>query len=316
MTKLSVVIPCYNEEETIESLFVKLKETLVQLEVESEIIFINDGSTDQSDEILQKISKEDKKVKYIHFSRNFGQTAALSAGIRYAQGDIIIPMDSDFQNDPEDIPRLLDKLEEGYDLVSGWRKNRKDNFFRTLLSKLANKLIYRFWGLKIHDIGCSIKAYYRKDLVDLAIYGEVHRILPLLLHLRGASTAEIPVKHHPRKSGVSKYSLTRIFKVTLDLITFAFMSSYFTKPNYVFGSFGVFFFFWAVVAFLIVCYRVFVIGNLTPTPMVFIWLLLAIVSIFFFLMGIIAEMITRLYFDSENRTYYRIKKTLNCKEEE
>ena len=236
---ISVVLPILNEEENLEELYSRLTDTLSTLDLEYEIIAVDDGSTDRSFEVLRQINERDPRLKAIKFRRNFGQTAAMSAGFDHAQGDVIITMDSDLQNDPADIPRLLDKLNEGYDVVSGWRADRKDKFLsRRLPSILANKLIVKMTGVKLHDFGCSLKAY-RKEVIDnINLYGEMHRFIPALASLVGAEIAEMKVTHHARKYGKSKYGISRTTRVSLDLMTVKFLLNFSTRPIQVFGFVG------------------------------------------------------------------------------
>jgi len=310
---ISIIIPFYNEENNLGPLYKNLQEVLSRKEVafKHEIIFIDDGSTDKSFEIAKQIALTEKNVKTIRFKKNYGQTAALNAGIKKASGNIIIPMDADLQNDPQDIPALLMKMKEGYDVVSGWRKNRRDNFLRTQLSKIANIIISATSGLKLHDYGCSLKAYKKECFDDLSLYGEIHRFIPLLIYWQGGSITEIPVRHHPRYSGKSKYGLLRIVKVLLDLITLNFMANYQTKPNYVFGFFGIISGIISLLLFGLVSYRVIILHKLEATPVIFLWIFFSISSLYFFLMGIQAEMISRLYFDSDKRKPYNIKEIIN-----
>ena len=228
---LSVIIPIFNEEGNIESLYKNLKSVLDGLKKDSEIIFIEDGSTDRSFDILDKISIGDSQVRVIRFKRNFGQTAAMAAGFDHARGEVIIAMDGDLQNDPKDIPQLLQKMETGYDIVSGWRRKRKDPLFtRRIPSMVANWFISKLTGVKLKDYGCTLKAY-RKEIVNhINLYGEMHRFIPALASWAGAKVAEIEVNHHPRRKGSSKYGTTRILKVVLDLITVKFLLTFSTRP--------------------------------------------------------------------------------------
>jgi len=310
---ISIIIPFFNEENNLALLYERIVAVLANNPSTSkyEIIFIDDGSTDASFHNVKEIALTQKNVKIVQFKRNYGQTAAMSAGINTSKGKIIIPMDADLQNDPEDIPALLSKLNEGYDVVSGWRKNRKDNFLRTQLSKIANRLISFTSGLKLHDYGCSLKAYKKECFDDLKLYGEIHRFIPLLIYWQGGSIAEIPVKHNPRHSGKSKYGLLRIVKVVLDLITLNFMANYQTKPNYVFGFFGIISAIISLLLFALIAFRIFILHSLDATPVIFLWIFFSISSLYFFLMGIQAEMISRLYFDSDNRKPYNIKSIIN-----
>ena len=234
---LSILIPVYNEEGNLSLLYEKLVAALKKVGRPYEVIFVDDGSSDGSLEILLDLREKNPNVKIISFSRNFGQTAALSAGIDFSKGDIIIPMDGDLQNDPEDILPLLQKIEEGYDVVSGWRKDRKDPFFtRRLPSMIANKIISWIGGVHLHDYGCTLKAYRRDILKNIRLYGEMHRFIPIYAQWIGARVSEIPVRHFPRGSGLSKYGMNRVFKVILDLMVVKFLLSYSQKPIYVFGG--------------------------------------------------------------------------------
>ncbi|RTZ61357.1 MAG: glycosyltransferase, partial [Gammaproteobacteria bacterium] len=236
---ISVVIPVYNEEENLKPLYGELKEVLKSLPYEYEIIFVDDGSTDGSYEILKKLALEDKKVKVIRFRRNYGQTAAMYAGFQYAQGDVIITMDGDLQNDPHDIPKLLEKINEGYDIVSGWRKNRKDPFLtRILPSKIANWIISKVTGVHLHDYGCTLKAYRKEVAKNFRLYGDMHRFLPAVAKSFGAKITEIVVNHRPRIHGRSKYGIGRTVRVILDIFLVKFLNDYLNKPMYVFGSTG------------------------------------------------------------------------------
>lgn len=238
--KLSIVIPVFNEEENVKKLYSELKEVLDKIDYTSEIIFVDDGSTDSTRNLLEEISKNDNRIKLLFFSRNYGQTPAISAGIEHSSGDIVITIDADLQNDPADIPVLLKKIEEGYDVVSGWRKNRKDPFFtRKLPSYIANTIISKLTGVKLHDYGCTLKAYKSDIIKKFAIYGEMHRFLPAYCSWQGGKITEVVVNHRPRLYGKSKYGINRTLKVILDLIVVKFLLSYLTKPIYVFGGIGI-----------------------------------------------------------------------------
>ena len=236
---VSVFLPVFNEAPNLLPLHAKLDEALKALGRSAEIVYVDDGSTDGSLKILRGITELDPRVRVIALRRNYGQTAAMAAGIDAAKGEVLIPMDADLQNDPADIARLLEKLDEGYDVVSGWRKNRKDKMItRKIPSMLANRLISWIGGVPLHDYGCSLKAYLRESLEDVRLYGEMHRFIPIYAAWAGARVTEIPVEHHARTMGKSKYGLSRTLKVVFDLMTIKFMASYQTKPIYVFGSFG------------------------------------------------------------------------------
>src|SRR5436305_2553809 len=237
--EISLFLPVLDEEQNIRPLHAKIDEALAALGRTAEIIYVDDGSTDGSLEALREIAARDPRVRVIALRRNYGQTAAMSAGIDAARGEILIPMDADLQNDPADIAKLLDKLDEGYDVVSGWRKNRQDKLIsRKIPSQIANKVISWIGGVYLHDYGCSLKAYRREVLQDVKLYGEMHRFIPIYASWAGARVTEIPVDHHARTRGKSKYGISRTIKVVFDLITIKFMAEYHTKPLYVFGTFG------------------------------------------------------------------------------
>src|SRR3954464_397534 len=238
--ELSLFLPVLDEEENLREMHAKIAAALDALGKPAEVVFVDDGSTDGSLRILKEIAAEDDRVRVISLRRNYGQTAAMSAGIDAAKGDILIPMDADLQNDPADIARLLKKLDEGYDVVSGWRKNRQDKLIsRKIPSQIANKIISWIGGVPLHDYGCSLKAYRRDVLKDVKLYGEMHRFIPIYASWAGARVTEIPVDHRARHAGKSKYGLSRTLKVVLDLMVVKFLASYATKPIYVFGGFGI-----------------------------------------------------------------------------
>jgi glycosyltransferase involved in cell wall biosynthesis len=311
--EISVVVPVYNEEENVELLYQKLVSALDQLGRTWEAILIDDGSKDQSYNKLKAISAGDIRIKVVRFVRNFGQTAALAAGIDHALGDVIIPMDADLQNDPADIIRLLDKLDEGYDVVSGWRKERKDELFLRLIpSWTANKIISSISGVRLHDYGCSLKAYRKEVIKDVRLYGEMHRFVPIYATWLGARVAEIPVNHYARQFGQSKYGISRTFKVVLDLITVKFMAKYFTKPIYVFGTAGLASWILSLVIFgwmVVLKYGYATSFIETPLPV--------LVAVFFLmgmqllLMGLQAEIMMRTYHESQGKRIYKVKSTLN-----
>src|SRR6266704_4380808 len=236
---ISVFLPVFNEEPNLRPLHEKLNQSLARLGRSAEIIYVDDGSSDGSLNILREIAANDPRVRVIALRRNYGQTPAMAAGIHAARGKVLIPMDADLQNDPADIARLLDKLDEGFDVVSGWRKNRQDKLLtRKIPSMIANRMISWIGGVPLHDYGCSLKAYRRESLADVQLYGEMHRFIPIYASWSGARVAEMPVEHHARTMGKSKYGLSRTLKVVFDLMTIKFMASYQTKPIYVFGSAG------------------------------------------------------------------------------
>ena len=310
--EISIFLPVYNEEPNLRLLHEKIKTALNALGKTTEIIYVDDGSRDGSLRVLREIAAEDARVKVVSFRRNYGQTAAMAAGIDAASGEILIPMDADLQNDPADIARLIEKLNEGFDVVSGWRKHRQDKLFtRKIPSWLANGLISKIGGVPLHDYGCSLKAYRRDVIQDVRLYGEMHRFIPIYAAWAGARVAEIPVEHHARTMGKSKYGLSRTVKVVLDLMTIKFMASYQTKPIYVFGTFGLIAFALSIFGgltaiFLKIFYSVSFI--LTPLP-VFTIVMLAI-STQFFLMGLLAEMLVRTYHESQAKPIYAVREKI------
>jgi glycosyltransferase involved in cell wall biosynthesis len=312
---LSICVPIYNEAESIPLLYEKTQGVLCKLGRKWEIILINDGSTDGSAAILNQLADQDPSVKVIHFRRNYGQTAAMMAGIDYASGSVIIPIDADLQNDPEDIPRLLAKLDEGFDVCSGWRKNRKDNALRrNLPSRIANWLISAISGVNLHDYGCSLKAY-RKDVVKgIKLYGEMHRFIPIYASWHGAKVTEIPVNHHPRKYGQSKYGLERVLKVVLDLAVVKFLDRYAQKPMYIFGGIGMISFLLSVLAGGWALYlKYYENTSLIQTPLPLMVIFTALTGVMCLLMGLLAELVMRTYHESQNKDVYLVKETRNLK---
>lgn len=305
---LSVVIPVLDEEENVVKLYDALVSVLPKLGKSYEIIFVDDGSTDKTAEFLTNLN--DPHLTVIQLRRRFGQTAAMSAGFDYAHGEIIITMDGDLQNDPNDISKLLEKMDEGYDIVSGWRKNRQDKFAtRVFPSRMANWLIGKITGVKLHDYGCSLKAYNRDVIKDLKLYGEMHRFIPALASWYGARIVEIPVNHHARKFGKSKYSLNRIFRVVLDLITVKFLLSFATKPLQIFGLIGLGSFSLGGLICIYLTYVKFVEGqNIGNRPLLLLGVVLVMAGIQFITLGLLAEMIARTYHESQNKPIYVIKK--------
>lgn len=309
---LSILIPVYNEVDNVLPLFERLSAALKKTERPYEVIFIDDGSTDGTLDALIDINRKNQNIKIISFTRNFGQTAALSAGIDSCKGDIIIPVDGDLQNDPEDILLLLQKIEEGYDVVSGWRKDRKDPFLnRRLPSVIANKMISFIGGVHLHDYGCTLKAYRKDILKNIRLYGEMHRFIPIYAKWVGAHVTEIPVKHLARKAGSSKYGIDRVFKVILDLMVVKFLMSYSQKPIYVFGGMGLLMVLGAFISGGYAIYLKLLKGVsfiLTPLPLLSVLLLmLGFLSI---LMGFLAEILTRTYYESQGKPTYHIKETI------
>ncbi|EDP75446.1 glycosyltransferase family 2 protein [Hydrogenivirga sp. 128-5-R1-1] len=313
---ISVVIPAYNEEENIPVLYERLKGVLDSLGEDYEIVFVDDGSYDRTPEVLKEIAEKDKRVKVIRFRRNYGQTAAMYAGFEYAEGDVIITMDADLQNDPEDIPRLLEKMREGYDIVSGWRKDRKDPFLsRKLPSKIANWIISKVTGVELHDYGCTLKAYRADIAKRYRLYGDMHRFLPALAKRFGARVTEIPVRHHPRLYGRSKYGIGRTVRVILDIFLVKFLNEYITKPLYVFGGFG---FILLSVGILIELYltflKLFTGADIGGRPLLILGVLLILAGIQLISTGVIAELIVRTYYESRGEKPYVIEEKINLKE--
>lgn len=310
---ISVIIPAYNEEENVEPLYEQLKRTLDEANTDYEIFFIDDGSTDNTFKVLKKVHGKDSAVKIIKFRRNFGQALAFSAGFDHSKGEVIITMDGDLQNDPNDIPRLLDKLEEGYDIVKGWRVNRKDPFFsKRLPSKIFNWLTSRITGVKLHDFACAINAYRREVVEDINIYGELHRYIAVLATMKGVSIAEIEVKHHPRIHGESKYKVGRLMRGTFDLITIKFLLSYSTRPLHLFGIPGIISFFTGFVigAYLSIQRLVFGMG-IGDRPLLLLAVLLIFLGVQFITMGLLGEVITRVYYEVQNKPRYAIREIID-----
>ena len=310
--EVSVFLPVFNEEPNLRPLHAKLDEALKALGRSAEIVYVDDGSSDGSLKILRELAEADSRVRVVALRRNYGQTAAMAAGIDAASGKVLIPMDADLQNDPADIIRLLEKLDEGYDVVSGWRKNRKDKMItRKIPSMLANRLISWIGGVPLHDYGCSLKAYRRESLQDVRLYGEMHRFIPIYASWDGARVTEIPVEHHPRTMGKSKYGLSRTLKVVYDLMTIKFMASYQTKPIYVFGSFGMLAFLISLLAGLYAVFlKVFHKADFVQTPLPVLTIVLFAVGVQFLLMGLLAEMLVRTYHESQAKSIYAVREKL------
>jgi glycosyltransferase involved in cell wall biosynthesis len=310
---ISITVPIYNEKESIALLYERVKAALQNLGRPWELVLVNDGSHDGSADALDRLAATDSRVKVIHFRRNYGQTAAMMAGFDYAQGDVIIPMDGDLQNDPVDIPRLLAELDRGYDVVSGWRKDRQDaHITRKLPSVLANRLISVISGVHLHDYGCTLKAYRREVIKDVKLYGEMHRFVPIYASWNGAKVTEIPVTHHARKFGKSNYGLGRTIKVVLDLIVVKFLARYAQKPMYVFGSFGLLSLALAGASAAWAIYLKLAEGLafiLTPLPLITV--MAAITGIMCILMGLLAELLTRTYHESQDKSVYLVGSTRN-----
>ncbi|MEK7662221.1 MAG: glycosyltransferase family 2 protein [Patescibacteria group bacterium] len=310
---LSIVIPVYNEAGNLFLLYEELKKTLSDIGLTNEVIFINDGSKDDSLNILGKIAAKDHSVKVIDFAYNFGQTAAMSAGIKASSGDIIIPMDSDLQNDPADIPKFLKKISEGYDAVSGWRKDRQDALFsRKIPSKIANWIIGLMTGVHVHDYGCSMKAYKKEMIQGVNLYGEMHRFIPAYVNWNGGKVTEIVVNHRARKFGSTKYGISRTFKVILDLVVVKFLSRYLNRPIHFFGGLGfISLFLGFIVAATAIIFKVIGYKTLTATPLPLFSAMLVIVGIQLIVMGVIAELLMRVYYESQEKTPYAVRRIIN-----
>ncbi|MAB09400.1 glycosyltransferase family 2 protein [Hyphomonas sp.] len=310
---LSIVLPIYNEAESLSSLFDQLLPVLDGMQCDYEIIAVNDGSRDNSLHVLQEIASRNTHIRIIDFRRNFGQTAALMAGFDHAEGDVIVTLDADLQNDPSDIPLLVSKINEGYDVVSGWRSDRKDaRLTRNLPSRIANTLISRISGVKLNDYGCTLKAYRRDVMTGVRLYGEMHRFIPIYASWMGARVVEVPVKHHPRKFGYSKYGLNRIFKVVLDLIVVKFLQSYLVKPIYVFGGFGLSTIAAAFITLTLAIGLKFFAGtSLIQTPLPLLSAMLVLIGCISILMGLLAEMVMRTYFEAHGRHPYAVREHMS-----
>src|SRR5580765_6751060 len=309
--ELSLFLPVLDEEENLRPMHAKIAAALDALGKTAEVIYVDDGSTDKSLEVLKEIASADDRVRVISLRRNYGQTAAMSAGIDAAKGEILIPMDADLQNDPADIARLLEKLDEGYDVVSGWRKNRQDKLIsRKIPSQMANKVISWIGGVHLHDYGCSLKAYRREVIQDVRLYGEMHRFIPIYASWAGARVTEIPVDHHARTMGKSKYGISRTIKVIFDLMTIKFMASYQTKPIYVFGTFGMFAFFLSVIAGIWAIVLKIEGTSFILTPLPVITVVMLAISVQFFLMGLLAELSVRTYHESQDKAIYAVRERI------
>jgi glycosyltransferase involved in cell wall biosynthesis len=311
--ELSIIVPVLNEGLALLGLAEGLRREMDQLGRGWEVIFINDGSTDQSEKVLNELADQDERFRVIHFRRNFGQTAAMMAGFDFAKGQVLIPIDGDGQNDPADIGKMLELLEQGYDVVSGWRKDRQDNFIRrNLPSILANRLISLVSGVRLHDFGCSLKAYKRTVVDGIRLYGEMHRFLPIYASWHGAKITEVVVNHHPRRTGRSKYGLERVAKVLLDLLVVKFLDSAARKPMYVFGGCGIFSLALSGLAFLWMLYlKIFKNFAFITTPVPLIVVMTFMISMMCILLGLLAEMIMRTFYESQGKPIYNIRESRN-----
>jgi dolichol-phosphate mannosyltransferase len=310
--KYSIVIPVYNEEGNLEPLHAQIVAIAPHLQGDLEVLYVNDGSRDGSAEELRRVAASDSRAKVIRFGRNFGQTAAMAAGFEHAEGDVIIPMDADLQNDPADIPRLIAKLNDGYDVVSGWRKDRQDDSVRSLFSRFANRLIGYVTGT-LSGSTHSREWRYRREVLDgVKLYGEMHRFIPAYAAWNGGRVAELEVTHHPRVRGVSKYNLSRTFKVVLDLLVVKFLTTYFSRPMHFFGMAGFVSIGLGIVSGVIaIVLKIVWSVSFILTPLPLLTALFLIVGVQFVLMGIIAEMITRTYYESQGKSTYRVAEKIN-----
>ena len=310
--KISVILPVLNEEENLIDMNTEIIGVIENIDVDYEIIYIDDGSTDRSFEILCSLREENPNIKIIQFRRNFGQTAGLAAGFEHASGDTIITMDSDRQNDPHDIPMLLDKIDEGYDLVSGWRFDRQDAWLsRKLPSKIANLLISKITGVKLHDYGCSLKAFHKDVVENVRLYGEMHRFIPAIASWMGVRIAEVKVNHRARVAGSSKYGISRTFRVILDLITVKFLLQYSARPIHFFGGLGLasgvtgF-----IIAFVMLVQKFFFSIPMGDRPLLLLAVLLMFIGLQFITFGLLGELMTRTYHEAQNKPVYVVRKLL------
>jgi glycosyltransferase involved in cell wall biosynthesis len=310
---VSVVVPVYNEIESIPALLEAISSTLMAQGIAYEIICVDDGSSDGSAELLGKLARSRRDLRAILLRRNYGQTAAMAAGFNYARGKVIVTMDGDLQNDPSDIPLLIGKLNEGYDMVSGWRKFRQDDALTRLLpSKIANWLIGRITGVTLHDYGCSLKAYRQEVASDMNLYGDLHRFLPVLAHIEGARIVELPVKHHARRFGKSKYGLGRTFRVLMDLLTIYFIQTFLTRPMHVFGLLGI------VSTTLGTGFGLYLAGlkilagrDIGQRPLLVLAVLLILTGVQLFCFGLLGELLMRTYHESQGRPIYRVREVVD-----
>lgn len=310
--KISLVIPVKDEETSLPILYDQIVGVFGGKLQNSEIIFVNDGSTDRTQLIIEKLCSKDSRVKGIELRRNFGQTAAMSAGFDLARGKIIVTLDADLQNDPADIPRLLNKINEGFDIVSGWRKERKDKFIsRRIPSMIANYIISKLTGVYLHDYGCALKAYRKEALNGIRLYGDMHRFIPIFPSVQGFKVSEIIVTHHPRRFGKSKYGISRVVKVIIDLMTIQFFIRFLTKPMRLFGIIGVFFGGAGILIGLYLTYLKLVQGlNIGGRPLLILTVFLVIAGIQITSLGILGEVISRIYFESQDKKTYAVRKII------
>ncbi len=313
--RTSIIVPIYNEVETIPSLIQRVSQVMDSMPGESELIVVNDGSTDGSEALLDSAAEQDTRIVVVHFRRNYGQTSAMQAGLEYATGQYIVTLDGDLQNEPTDIPRMLKLLDEGYDLVHGWRKDRHDTWLtRKLPSQIANKLISWVTRFPIHDLGCTLKAMRHEIAEELDLYGEMHRFIPVLAHGRGAKCIEMVTTHHPRRFGKTKYGLSRTLRVVLDLVTVKYMLDYYSSPMKLFGRIG--FGFMALGGLMLATTSVMKLAagfDMTGNPLLLLGAVMCILSVQLFSIGLLGEANTRLYYQRDGRRPFTIRRTLNAK---
>ncbi len=310
---LSVVVPIYDEVDNLRELCDEIRSVAEREGLDFELVFVNDGSTDGSREVLDELASADERIKVVHFVRNYGQTAAMSAGFKLSRAPVVVTLDADLQNDPSDIPALLARLEEGHDVVCGWRKERKDAFFtRNLPSWVANKIISVTSKVPLHDYGCTLRAYRREFLEDLPLYGEMHRFIPIYVTWAGARLTEMPVNHRPRTRGRSKYGLSRVFKVLLDLVTVKFLRDYYVNPIYFFGYFGFLLGFLGVASIGAAIFMKFYYGTwMHKNPFVIFSVMFFIMALVMFSMGVIAEVLIRMNFEIQKKPPYKVMRLVN-----
>jgi glycosyltransferase involved in cell wall biosynthesis len=307
---VSVILPVLNEADNLEPLHARLAMSLKALGRDYEIVYVDDGSTDRSWDVLKRLIASDRAVRLVRLRRNFGQTAALAAGLAHSRHPIVVTLDADLQNDPADIGRLLEALDRGEDVVCGWRRERNDPWLtRRLPSLIANRLIRWMTGVRLHDIGCTLRAYRRDVLKDVHLYGDLHRYLPVLVAWVGGRIAEIEVDHHPRAAGKSKYGLLRIFRVLVDLITIKFLGDFAMRPNTIFGGFGLLSIAGGFGALAVVLYRIWVLGRVEATPMVFIMVVLFLTGVLSVLIGFLADIVIRGFYETQRKAAYYVRET-------
>ena len=308
---ISVILPVLNERDNLAPLHDRLTGALLPLRRDYELIYVDDGSTDGSWDVMKKLAEGDPRVRLVRLRRNFGQTAALAAGFAHARHAILVTLDADLQNDPRDIQDLVERLSQGYDVVSGWRRRRHDMWLtRVLPSQVANFLARVVSGVPLHDFGCTLKAYRREIIQDMSLYGEMHRFLPVLAAWVGGRVTEVEVSHHPRIHGTSKYGLMRTYKVIVDLITLKFIGDYSSRPNYVFAGAGLISLTLGILAFGIVAYRVLILHHIEATPMVFMMVLFIMTGVLSLFIGFLAEIVIRGFHETQRKPTYYVRETL------